>query len=271
MARVAALCFDIDGTLIDDQKVISRRTIYQIRRYVDLFGCRIVLTSSRMPRSLRVVSDEIGIECDIVAYDGGHCIKYENGASDLRFDCTVSDFDNSILDKIDLGEDLFCGLFHGEDWIVSGSGYWLDRELRSTKTLPDAVDERLLRDLFKSGKPFSKLMFRGEPSKVKFARSISSSMEKVCNFYSNKGNIIEFVPAKVSKAYGAAKVLGLPDGSLSGVVAFGDGYNDVSLMKAAEFSVSMGNAVEPCRAAAKYATLDNNSDGIAKFLSEFRL
>lgn len=269
MVEISALCFDIDGTLIDDNKTISQRTAEQIKRYVDRFECRVILASSRMPRSLRLISSELGVDCDIVAYDGAHCSIVESSVSELRFDTRVSNFDTTLLDCVTLDEDLFCGLFYGDEWIVSGEGRWLDRELRSTKTVPDAVDESLLRQQFRSGRPFSKLMFRGASDSMHAAKELANYLKKTCTFYSNKETIIEFVPITASKASGAAKVLGETVGHLPKVIAFGDGYNDVKLMEAAEFSVSMGNAVGPCRKAAKFTTLDNNSEGIAKFLQEF--
>ena len=168
-----------------------------------------------------------------------------------------------------LNQDLFCGIFDGDDWIVSGAGRWLDRELRSTKVDPDFVDERVLREKVKSGKPLNKIMFRGDPHSILNAKVKLSSFLGQFTCYSNKCTILEYLPSGASKARGVSTILGLPVGNLADVVAFGDGYNDVALMHSAEFSVAMGNAVEECRAAAKYETRDNNSDGIAMFLESF--
>lgn len=269
MHNISAICFDVDGTLIDDQKKISPNTVRLVKKFITASDCRIILTSSRMPRSLRKVAEELEVDCDLAAYDGSLCVRKIGGGWDLCFDERIGGYDNSILDSIEFSEDLFCGLFYGENWVVSGTGRWLDRELRSTKIVPDFIDETVLRDFIISGRPISKIMFRGEPSKVNDAREKLSNLSERFTCYSNKETILEFLPKSGSKAKGAAKILGMFSSHLPDVIAFGDGYNDVPLMKAAEFSVAMGNAIEECRTAAKFETLDNNSDGIAVFLTQF--
>ena len=55
------------------------------------------------------------------------------------------------------------------------------------------------------------------------------------------------------------------------VYAFGDGYNDICMFKAAGHSVAMGNAVKEAKEAAEYVTDDINNDGLAKGLQHFGL
>jgi hydroxymethylpyrimidine pyrophosphatase-like HAD family hydrolase len=46
-------------------------------------------------------------------------------------------------------------------------------------------------------------------------------------------------------------------------MAFGDGLNDLSMIKAARYSVAMGNAVDEVKAAAGFVTATNDEDGVA--------
>ena len=55
------------------------------------------------------------------------------------------------------------------------------------------------------------------------------------------------------------------------IMAFGDGRNDVALLKAAGFAVAMGNAVEPLKAVADFVTLTNAEDGEAYAIEKFAL
>lgn len=52
------------------------------------------------------------------------------------------------------------------------------------------------------------------------------------------------------------------------MIFFGDGPNDIEVMKLVGCSVAMGNAIEQIKDIAKYITLSNNNDGIAVFLEE---
>ena len=55
------------------------------------------------------------------------------------------------------------------------------------------------------------------------------------------------------------------------MIACGDGYNDLSMIRFAGLGVAMENAVLPVRKAADYITDSNNEDGVAKVVEKFLL
>jgi len=75
---------------------------------------------------------------------------------------------------------------------------------------------------------------------------------------------IEFMNPYVSKGP-ALKALAMQmEVSMNLVVAFGDGYNDESMMRVAGFSIAMGNSVNEIKACADYTTDTNDRDGVAQ-------
>lgn len=54
--------------------------------------------------------------------------------------------------------------------------------------------------------------------------------------------------------------------SMQDVVAFGDNYNDLSMLEAAGTGVAMGNAVDEVKARANIVIGDNESTSIAEFI-----
>ena len=54
-------------------------------------------------------------------------------------------------------------------------------------------------------------------------------------------------------------------------MAIGDGNNDLGLMRAAGFSVAMGNSDEDVKEAADYVTDDNEHDGVATAIRKYVL
>lgn len=56
---------------------------------------------------------------------------------------------------------------------------------------------------------------------------------------------------------------------ISETMAFGDGGNDISMLKAAGISVAMGNALDKVKASATYITTSVDEDGIANALRHF--
>ena len=55
------------------------------------------------------------------------------------------------------------------------------------------------------------------------------------------------------------------------MIACGDGFNDLSMIKYAGLGVAMGNAQEVVKASANYVTATNDENGVANVVNEFIL
>ena len=53
--------------------------------------------------------------------------------------------------------------------------------------------------------------------------------------------------------------------------AFGDGFNDISMLKAAGHGIAMGNGQEKTKKAAEYVTKNIDEDGVYHALKHYRL
>ena len=85
---------------------------------------------------------------------------------------------------------------------------------------------------------------------------------------SNHDNI-ELIPKHVDKATAVKELqtkTGIP---ASRTIVFGDGMNDLGMLKEAGLSVAMGNAVDAVKEVARYQTATNLDDGVAKFLTQY--
>lgn len=73
----------------------------------------------------------------------------------------------------------------------------------------------------------------------------------------------EITISGVSKDQAIRETMRLLGGDMADTIAFGDGANDVSMIKAAGTGVAMGNAIPEAKAAADLVTRDIDEDGIA--------
>jgi hydroxymethylpyrimidine pyrophosphatase-like HAD family hydrolase len=55
----------------------------------------------------------------------------------------------------------------------------------------------------------------------------------------------------------------------SEIIAMGDNYNDIEMIKFAGMGVAMGNAPDDIKAIADFVTDTNNDDGVRKALEKF--
>ena len=75
--------------------------------------------------------------------------------------------------------------------------------------------------------------------------------------------------SSADKANGIRAIAQQLDIDISETMAFGDGGNDISMLKAAGTSVAMGNALDKVKASATYVTTSVDEDGIANALRHF--
>lgn len=74
-----------------------------------------------------------------------------------------------------------------------------------------------------------------------------------------------------SKSTGIDRILADYDIPLCETLSFGDGGNDIPMLRHTGFSVAMGNAADPVKQAASYVTTDVDHDGVAEALRHFGL
>ncbi len=80
---------------------------------------------------------------------------------------------------------------------------------------------------------------------------------------------LELVPKGIDKAQSLRRLLAKINLTPADMIAFGDGYNDLSMLKLAGMGVAMANAAPEVRADADYITLSNEEDGVAAALEHF--
>lgn len=87
-------------------------------------------------------------------------------------------------------------------------------------------------------------------------------------YVTDQNSLVQITALEANKASAIRRVtarLGLREDE---VAVFGDDYNDLEMIRAFPESVAMGNACPELKAAAKYVTRSNDSDGIAHALRE---
>jgi Cof subfamily protein (haloacid dehalogenase superfamily) len=94
------------------------------------------------------------------------------------------------------------------------------------------------------------------------AFGLSSKFDKA-DFTSSEYNNIEIMPRGANKADALrfmAERMGVP---MEQVMAIGDNYNDIEMIKAAGRGIAMANAVDKLKETADEVTLSNDEDGVA--------
>lgn len=259
------VCSDIDGTLLNKDRELSPVTIQEVQRIAPI---PFVLISSRMPAAMRHLQQQFGNETTpMVAYNGGLILDNER----VLHSCTI---ENNILETIiekSRETEIHLSLYYNDEWYVPTMDYWANREASNTKVTPEVMPNGEVLNKWRSeGKGAHKIMAMGPEYEIDALYDALHAMyADAIHLYRSKNTYIEISHKSISKKTAIATLLEacFPECTMEDVVAFGDNYNDIEMLKAAGLGVAMGNAKEEVIVIADSVTESNKHDGVAIALS----
>lgn len=258
------LCSDLDGTLLTYKDNVSTYTIKAITRIRPQM--RVILASARMPKSMTYIQKELGIENQpIICYNGALVL---NGQRELN--STYIDINNIMaINEMAFKMDIQLGLYSGDEWYVEVDSARIQKEIKYTKALPVYRSTlTTLADWQTRGIGAHKIMLMGKQKSMDiFFSVLSDTFSNTLNIYRSNDTLIEIAPLSVSKLT-AISLLLQEDESLKNVLAFGDNYNDMEMLKNVGYGVAVGNAREEVKSIAQAITLPNTENGVAHYLNK---
>jgi Cof subfamily protein (haloacid dehalogenase superfamily) len=264
--NIKLICSDIDGTLLDKNRALSSKTKAVFNLLKDIYPS--VLISSRMPKSLRQLQAELCIQKNpIIAYNGS-LIQCENQtlfSQEMPF---------SLLEKMVKyieGTTIHLSLYHKDEWMVPTNDYWAKREAHNTKVDPVIAPlDKTLADWKKRGISAHKVMCMGEEEEIEILYRQLELHQNEINAYRSKSTYIEVSHIEQDKASAIRFLLKkkYPEIEMDNVIAFGDNYNDATLLEKVGLGVAVANAKKEVLAIANKITNANIEDGVALFLEK---
>lgn len=269
---IKVIIMDIDGTLVNDEKVITPLTKETLLKAQDK-GVRLVLASGRPTSGLLKLAEELDMENHhglFVCFNGSkvvdcrshetlynHAISVEDSKAVLEhlknfkarpmFDkdeyMYVNDvFDNTITYK---GKP-----FNVMQYESRGNNYILCEK----RDLAAFVDFEI-----------NKILTFGDPDYLQaHYKEMMEPFKDRLNCMFTSDFYFEYTAKGVDKAKALDSVL-IPMGyKKEEMMAFGDAQNDKSMVEYVGLGVAMGNASDELKAVANEITDTNNNDGIAK-------
>ena len=82
---------------------------------------------------------------------------------------------------------------------------------------------------------------------------------------------LEIMAPGVGKDHSLARLLAQLDLTREQLIAFGDGFNDLTMLRFAGMGVAMANAADEVKAVADFVTLSNDEDGVAHAVEKWVL
>ncbi len=261
--KLAAI--DLDDTLLDSRHLISPRTINAIQR-VKQQGVHVVLATGRMYRAALPYAQQLGLELPLIAYQGALVknirsgeVLYERSIA-LELALKISE----MLETEGIDYHIYCN----DHLYTSKMIPVLQKHTRITGIEPVLVQD--IPGLLKEAPPLEVMAVFEEKSRrqrvekmikdlygeeLHLSRFKYDSLE-IMDRYATKGRALEAVAAQLN--------IGQHE-----VMAIGDSYNDLPMIKWAGTGVAVGNAHPLVKKAADFVTVSNEEEGVVLALEKF--
>lgn len=264
--RIIAL--DLDGTLTNHDKVVTPKTREALLRAQDE-GVIIVLASGRPTYGIEPVANCLEMEQRggyILSYNGGKIVDWKT-KQELFSQHLPNGVQPIIYRYAQEKEYALLGYSGNEIITEMPDDPYVKEESRINKMNIRQVDN-LLNHL--EANP-TKLLMTGDPKDMARAEEeLADLLADRMDVFRSAPFFVELVPKGIDKAQSLSRLLGNINLTPADMVAFGDGYNDLSMLRLAGMGVAMANAAPEVRAEADYITLSNEEDGVAAALEHFR-
>lgn len=263
------IAVDLDGTLANSNKEISPRSRYALLE-AQAKGKRVIIASGRHPLGVYPVARDLMLERYggfIMSFNGGKIIDCQTGQ-------TVAGklFPKEFLgDIVSVMKDTNINLITFDDKKIYADNKvndytYIERDVLKTDmvTVSDFVAEIKF--------DIHKILLAGEPDELDRCQDkLRKRYDGLLEIYKSAPYFMELMPFGVSKGAMLHKLLERLGISREELVAFGDNYNDLTMIGYAGMGVAMGNAETELKRIANFVCETNDEDGVAKFIERYIL
>lgn len=267
MMNYRLIAMDLDGTLNNDQKQITEKTL-QALMAAQQRGIRLVLASARPSPGLYKERDILQLQRYggiLMSYNGGRIVDAATG-NVLYETAMEQQVARQVLRRLE-SLPVTPILDDGRQFYVTDiHGYKVEYECANNRMECTQVEN--LAD-FLSFSPI-KILMSVDPAVLPAVQAqIAAFLPQSLTVVQTAAFYLEVIPRRIHKGQGllnVCKALGLDP---SQTIAFGDAENDIPMLRAAGVGIAMGNASSTVKLEADYVTDTNNRDGIAAALEVF--
>ena len=268
------LVLDVDGTLLNDEKEISKRTLTTLLK-VQQMGVRIMLASGRPTYGLLPLAKKLELGTYngyILSYNGGQVINASNG--EVVFERRINPEHITYLEK-KAEKNGFSILTYNGDTVVTNNPN--DPHVQAEAALNGMKVEH--QEFFSAAIDYPPckcmLVSDDEEALVGLENHWKRRLNGVLDVFRSEPYFLEVVGSRVDKANTLGVIMEMEGIKTDEIVVFGDGVADVTMLQLADLGIAMGNAPDSVKRCADYVTLSNNEDGVAVavenyFLAEVR-
>lgn len=264
------LVLDVDGTLLNNAREISNRTLAALLK-VQQMGVRIVLASGRPTYGLMPLAKtlELGNYGGfILSYNGCQIIKAQNG--EILFERRINPEMLPYLEKKARKNNFAIFTYH-DDIIITDTP-------ENEYIISEAVlnNQKIIKeDEFSTAVDFPPckcmLVSNDEEALIVLEDHWRRQLNGTLDVFRSQPYFLEVVPCGIDKANTLGALMEKLNIKREEVIAIGDGVCDVTMLQLAGMGIAMGHSQDSVKVCADYVTASNEEDGVAQAVEKMIL
>lgn len=257
---------DIDGTLTDNKKCISKETIIAIKNAIDK-GLHIILCSGRDNRYVYNFSNIINGSDYFISCNGAEIFDYKNNtwlySSKINYDNIKKIWDYCNENNISCILNGYKQRYYNQPFLINKENKILLDDIDKIKNI-DIFQIVAIYNNFDKIKELDSFIEKDNNLKINNASKTYINKIKDDNYY-----FLDITNKEVNKGNAISELLNHLELKKDNAIGFGDHINDYDLFKEVGFKIAMKNADDKLKQHADYITLSNDENGVAHFLNNF--
>lgn len=268
-----AVAFDMDGTLLNSQRQILPETLAVLEK-IQQQGIKVILVTGRHHSVIYPYYHQLQLDTPAICCNGTYLYDFNKQA---YFDAhpLAKDQAKKLLALVNQ-YNIHTLIYTDKSMTYEVLDDHLEGMFQWIKSLPSSLQPEIIKvDSFIDTIDQSKEVFKFAtsshdiPALKAFSQAVENLHEFECEWsWINRADV---ALKGNSKGHGLANWAKHENIPLAEIVAFGDSYNDLSMLKKAGLGIAMGNADDEIKAAADRVIGDNNSPSIAQELTRLFL
>ena len=258
---IRAAAFDLDDTLLRDDRTLSDFTVRTLREAAAA-GVHIIPASGRAHDSMWPYVEQLGCASLVIACNGGEL--WTPDSRRLHQAALPVETARAVV-RFAAERGLYCHSYDEHGYFYSQEGKWA-RGYAESSGLPG----RLVPDMEAAITfPVTKILMMAEPPVI--ARVLEECRQLfggAAQVTCSKPWFLEVNALLAQKGVALRMAVERLGVSLAETAAFGDSLNDLSMLEAAGFGVAMGNGWEEVRRKIPRVCGTNQEDGAARYLRQ---
>jgi Cof subfamily protein (haloacid dehalogenase superfamily) len=264
--RISLTALDLDGTVMDRERVISQRIRHAVKRAKDQ-GCLVTIATGRGYAPTAHFAQELGVNAPLICYQGALIRDHRNGAAVHL--ATIPLPVARDLVAFSEARQLNFQVYAEDDRAYVGQMDPIAARIADLSGIPITAVGDL--GVWLSHPPIKFLFFEQEEAVPGLVRDLRVEFDGHLQVVRSWDRLIEATGPSVSKGEALARLaahVGVPQ---SATMAVGDQDNDVSMIAWAGLGVAMGNASPDAKAAADVVAPSLADDGAAWAIERYVL